>query len=120
MAVDWRSKEPAVLSIGPVLSMDDAIANKVLALYSRAEARDYLDVDSIRMNSTLSDEELMTLAENGDPGFDRLLFAERLATVDQISPERVLPYGVKRQDFEGVVNRCREWAEQICSQVSQD
>lgn len=93
---------------------------QVLALHSRAEARDYLDVDSIRMNSSLSDAELMALAENSDPGFDRLLFAERLASVDQISPERVLPYGVKRQDFEGVVNRCREWAERIRSQVSQD
>jgi predicted nucleotidyltransferase component of viral defense system len=32
-----------VLAIGAVLSEIDAVANKVVALYGRAEARDFLD-----------------------------------------------------------------------------
>lgn len=40
MGVDYREGEPVILSVGPVLSLDDAVANKVSALYSRAEARD--------------------------------------------------------------------------------
>ena len=48
MGVDWRKVEPAVLAIGPVLSLEDAVGNKLSALYSRAYPRDFLDVDSIR------------------------------------------------------------------------
>ena len=36
MGVDWREAEPAVLAIGPVLSLADAVGNKLSALYSRA------------------------------------------------------------------------------------
>jgi hypothetical protein len=35
MGVDWRRDSPTQLAIGPVLSRDDAVANKVGALYSR-------------------------------------------------------------------------------------
>ena len=38
---------PATLAIGPVLHPDDAVANKVCALYSRAQARDYIDIDAV-------------------------------------------------------------------------
>jgi hypothetical protein len=46
--LDWREHDPVQLDLGPVLALPDADANKVGALYSRAEVRDYLDVDSIR------------------------------------------------------------------------
>jgi predicted nucleotidyltransferase component of viral defense system len=36
------------MSYGPVLHLDDAVANKACALYSRAQARDYIDVDAVR------------------------------------------------------------------------
>ena len=41
LAVDWREREPVTLAVGSVLSLEDAVGNKVVALYSRAEARDY-------------------------------------------------------------------------------
>jgi len=48
MGVDWRMNQPTPLDIGPVLSLEDAVGNKVAALFSRGEPRDYLDVDAIR------------------------------------------------------------------------
>jgi 2-polyprenyl-6-methoxyphenol hydroxylase-like FAD-dependent oxidoreductase len=36
VAADWRSHEPVTLDIGPVLHADDAVANKMAALYGRA------------------------------------------------------------------------------------
>ena len=36
MGVDWREAEPAVLAIGPVLSLEDAVGNTISAPYSRA------------------------------------------------------------------------------------
>lgn len=52
--IDWRSSPPIGLSIGPVLSEDDAVGNKVAALFSRGETRDYLDFDSIRRSGRYS------------------------------------------------------------------
>ncbi|MEZ0167046.1 nucleotidyl transferase AbiEii/AbiGii toxin family protein [Kineococcus sp. LSe6-4] len=63
LAVDWREHPATVLEVGPVLSRDDAVANKVGALFSRAEARDFLDVDAIRRTGVYTDEELLKLAE---------------------------------------------------------
>ena len=41
LGLDWRQFRPPVLEIGPVLARDDAVANKVSAVYSRGQARDY-------------------------------------------------------------------------------
>src|SRR5680860_155573 len=35
--IDWRAHEPVRLDVGPVLALPDAVANKVGALYSRAD-----------------------------------------------------------------------------------
>jgi Nucleotidyl transferase AbiEii toxin, Type IV TA system len=43
LGIDWRAHPPTTLAIGPVLHPDDAVANKVCALYSRAQARDYIE-----------------------------------------------------------------------------
>jgi hypothetical protein len=47
LGMDWRMNEPIRLAIGPVLHADDAVANKVCALFGRAEIRDYVDVAAI-------------------------------------------------------------------------
>lgn len=39
LGVDWRENEPVRLALGPVLHADDAVANKICALFGRAEVR---------------------------------------------------------------------------------
>lgn len=46
LGVDWRANEPILMAIGPVLHPDDAVANKMSALYGRAFARDFIDIDA--------------------------------------------------------------------------
>ncbi|MEP7369634.1 MAG: hypothetical protein ABI662_08265, partial [Dermatophilaceae bacterium] len=94
LAVDWRESEPVTLSIGPVLSLGDAVGNKVSALYSRAEARDYLDVDAIRASGKFTDQELIGSAAERDAGFEVAMFARQLDQVQRLTPERVAEYGV--------------------------
>nr|WP_233188979.1 nucleotidyl transferase AbiEii/AbiGii toxin family protein [Subtercola sp. Z020] len=60
LAVNWRERDPVALAVGPVLSLEDAVGNKVSALYSRPEARDYLDVDAIRLSGWFTDEHLLS------------------------------------------------------------
>lgn len=84
LGVDWRKNEPIQMALGPVLHADDAVANKVCALFGRAEVRDYVDVDAVLSSGRYTEEELLRLAADHDPGFDRLLFAEALAAIDRL------------------------------------
>ncbi len=113
LGVDWRARQPVVLALGPVLDEYDAVSNKVAALFSRAEARDYLDVDAIRRSGRFSDAELLDGAAEHDDGFDRQLFAEALRQVRRIGSRRVREYGVTPAELAGVERRLTDWADQI-------
>ena len=113
LGVDWRARAPVMLGIGPVLSPDDAVGNKAATLFSRGEARDYLDVDRIRRSGQYTDEQLLELAERADPGFDRKWFAHRLLVVDRIQQREVEPYGVTPQQLEDTKTRCRSWVQHL-------
>src|SRR5690625_1870817 len=113
MGVDWRSSAPATLQVGAVLAEIDSVASKVAALYSRGEPRDFLDVDRIRQSGRFSDEELLEVAVNFDPGFDRSYFAHRLSTVSSIAAREVHEYGVSSDAFESIAKRLEVWGRQL-------
>ena len=64
LSVDWRAHDPVQLDIGPVLHADDAVANKVCALFGRALPRDFLDVDATVTSGRYTREQLLELAAN--------------------------------------------------------
>ena len=103
MGADWREAEPAVLAIGPVLSLEDAVGNKLSALYSRAYARDFLDVDSIRASAKFTDAELIRAAIERDPGFEVPMFVTQLQLVHRVLPEQVSQYNVDADQLNGSV-----------------
>lgn len=114
LAVDWRSEEPVTLSIGPVLSLPDAVASKVSAVYGRAEVRDYLDLDAIRESGPFSDDEILELAVDRDPGFDVQMFAGQLDQINRLgSARRVEEYGVGEQELAQLKSRLSGWAEEL-------
>ena len=110
LGVDWRQDAPVFLDVGPVLSLADAVGNKVSALYSRAEARDYLDVDAIRAFGRFSDDELLAAAAERDTGFDVAMFADQLAAASRLQVAQVTRYGVDAEQLEAVKTRCTQWA----------
>lgn len=113
LGVDWREREPVLLAIGPVLDIVDAVGNKISALYGRAEARDYIDVDAIRRSGRVSDAELLASAAERDPGFDVQMFRAQLEQVQRIRPSRVLEYGVDEDALEGIKQRLLGWAKSL-------
>lgn len=113
LGVDWRAHLPVRLEVGPVLAIDDAVGNKVGALFSRAETRDYLDVDAIRCSGRYSDDELLSLARSADAGFDLEWFAQNLDNVERIQPEEVRVYGLSVSQLNGVKMRTKAWASGI-------
>lgn len=113
LGVDWRAYPPVRLEVGPVLAVEDAVGNKICALFSRAETRDYLDVDAIRRSGRYSDTELLDLARNVDAGFDPGWFAQNLDQVEVIQPEEVRVYGVTSSQLDEMKARTKAWAVSI-------
>lgn len=113
LAIDWRAHVPVTLAIGPVLHLDDAVANKVCALYSRAQARDYVDVDAALCSSRYDGDDLLRLAEEHDPGFDAATFADALRAVQRLPSAEFQAYGLSTEDISALIDRLIRWATSI-------
>lgn len=113
LGVDWRERNPVNLELGPVLSLEDAVGNKVSALYSRGEPRDYLDVDAIRALGTFTDRELITAASERDAGFELEMFARQLEAARRVSVRDVEQYGIVAEALQAVKDRCLQWAARL-------
>lgn len=120
MGIDYRSLPTTRLSVGPVLSLRDAVANKATALFSRNETRDFLDFDSIRRKSPFSDKELIELISETDLGFDLHYFVQILDSVSSIQPSEVKPYGYSAADLKGVQTRLLAFANQVRHGLASD
>jgi hypothetical protein len=77
VAHDARIREAVQLSFGRVLHPDEVAADKTLALFGRAAARDLVDVAALSERYPL--EQLCKLAAEKDAGFDRRVFADALS-----------------------------------------
>ncbi len=113
LAIDWRAHTPVDLAIRPVLHPDDAVANKVCALYSRAQARDYVDVDAALSSSRYDGDDLLRLAQEHDPGFDPTTFADALRSVRRLPTAEFSAYGLPDSHTAALVNRLLKWAAAI-------
>ncbi|GIF09343.1 nucleotidyl transferase AbiEii/AbiGii toxin family protein [Actinoplanes siamensis] len=78
LVANWRAQPPVEMQIGPVLHPDDVMAGKTDALYNRAAARDFIDIDAAITCGRYTAEQLCILAAEADAGFDRQLFAQML------------------------------------------
>jgi hypothetical protein len=113
LSVDWRAHDPVQLDIGPVLHADDAVANKVCALFGRALPRDFLDVDAAITSNRYSREQLLELAANADNGFDRLLFADALGALTQITDAAFGEYSADPNTVADMRHRFAQWRQEL-------
>jgi hypothetical protein len=67
------------------------------ALYGRALARDFLDIDLILASGRYSRRRLLDLAAAADPGFDLRMFASALGALTQITGAAFAEYGHDRR-----------------------
>jgi hypothetical protein len=109
ISADWRAHDPIQLDIGPVLHADDAVANKMCALFGRAMPRDFLDVDAAITSGRYTREHLLQLAAQTDPGFDRELFADALGALTQITDTAFAEYDFKPDAVAELRRRFAEW-----------
>jgi nucleotidyltransferase AbiEii toxin of type IV toxin-antitoxin system len=113
LGVDMRANEPVRISIGPVLHPDDAIANKMGALYERALARDFIDIDAVLQSGRYDHASLLALAERSDITFDRLVFAEALGQVQLLDDDDFAPYGILGEILDRLRGRFGAWRAEL-------
>lgn len=114
--MSWLStgvRDPVQLAVGPVLHSDDAVANKVCALFGRALPRDFLDVDAAVTSGRYTREQLLGLAAEADHGFDRLLFAEALGALTQITDAAFAEYRADPGLVADMRHRFAQWRREL-------
>ena len=72
----------------PLLSGEELAVDKLLALFGRAEARDFVDLMAVADRYGL--DRLLDLAAEKDRGFDVKVFAEMLGRIDRL-PRAAFP-----------------------------
>lgn len=105
LSADWGAHEPVRLDIGPVLHPDDAVANKMCALYGRAEARDFLDIDAVIQSGRYTRERLLSLAAAADAGFDIAMFADAIGSLSQITDAEFEFYAMSSEELAAMRQR---------------
>lgn len=77
----YRCLPPDATDVVPVLSVRELGVDKLLALFGRAEARDFVDV--YHLAAVLGIESMVSSASHKDPGFDPYHLAINLDSIDR-------------------------------------
>ena len=102
-----------MMDIGPVLHMDDVVTGKMSALFTRAEPRDFLDVDAAVVTGYYTRERLLELAVQADAGFDRRIFADLLTMLQRYPDRRFAAYKATPDHIAAMRKRFENWRDQL-------
>lgn len=91
----------------PVLSPTELAVDKVLAIFGRAEARDFVDFSALVDRHELAD--LFRLAAEKDPGFSIEVFAEMLGRFGRLRTDE---FGIALTAYEHLAERVVTWRDQ--------
>lgn len=107
LAHDARIRPPARLDVGPVVSVDELAADKMLALWGRAEARDLVDVDALLRHMSL--QKMLDLAAEKDLGFDPRRLADAIAAAVNRPDSAFVALGLSADETEALRARAQSW-----------
>jgi hypothetical protein len=113
LAANWRALPPVMMEIGPVLHVDDVVGGKMSALFTRAEPRDFLDVDAAVTTGRYTREQLLELAERADPGFDRRILADLFSVLERYPDRRFAAYDAEPGQIKAMRERFARWREEL-------
>jgi len=113
MIAGWRLEEPVQMAIGPVLHPDDAVGNKMDALFGRAAPKDFIDVDAAVQSGRYDRESLMALLARINRGFDRVMFGQTLNVLRGLPDTRFTAYGLSGRDVAELRARFADWQSEL-------
>jgi len=103
LGYDHRVRPSESGPFGPVLALEELAADKTLALFGRAEARDFIDVQALAQR--LGVERLLELAAEKDQGFDRYVMASMLGRFERLAQRE---FGLDQDGFDRLAAFVRE------------
>jgi hypothetical protein len=101
---DFRLLPMEVGPLGPTLAGEELAVNKVLAVFGRAEARDFVDLSVLTKRYGL--ERLMRRALEKDPGFDPQVFRNMLSRFERLPRDE---FEISDEGYEGLVRTIEHW-----------
>ena len=113
LGLDWWENSPAIIDIGPILSLKDSVASKLLAVYGRGYARDYLDAYSIITSRRFTHQELIRLCQRRDPNLDLPMFAASIARHRTLATTEFTKYGLSPRELPALSSTLLSFAETI-------
>jgi len=108
MAADARIRPVDSGPLGPMLSVEELGADKLLALFDRAQARDFVDVAALVDRFGL--ERLCELAREKDAGFSRSVLVEMLGGFGRFRPEE---FGMSAPAYEELARAVGRWRHEL-------
>jgi len=119
LGLDWWENSPAIIDTGPILSLKDSVASKLLAVYGRGYPRDYLDAYSIISTRRFTHQELIRLCQRRDPNLDLPMFAASIARHRVLPTTEFTKYGLPPRELTTLSSTLLSFAE-IIQKVTQN
>jgi hypothetical protein len=107
MAYFDRVRGPVTMDVGPVLDMEDLAGWKTVALVTRVEPRDYIDIAAALDHYTIS--QLVDLARQRDPGLEDRDFTDAGRQLDRLPGGLFARYGLSPADVAALRKRFADW-----------
>jgi hypothetical protein len=108
LGTDGRIRPVESSLLGPVLAGEELAADKLLALFGRAEARDFVDVMALEQRFGL--ERMCQLALEKDRGFRRDVLVVMLDHFDRLSPA---DFAVDQATYLRLQNAVQRWSAEL-------
>ncbi|KYH44162.1 nucleotidyl transferase AbiEii/AbiGii toxin family protein [Branchiibius sp. NY16-3462-2] len=109
LAVDSPpQQQPTVTVLGPTLAPLELAGRKLLALFGRAEARDFADV--FVLADQFGKAALIEEAQRQDPGFDLVVLAQMVGTLGRFDDDEV---PLHPQRAAAAIRFFKDWAEEL-------
>ncbi|WP_310528953.1 nucleotidyl transferase AbiEii/AbiGii toxin family protein, partial [Nocardioides sp.] len=107
IAHDARLRDSVQLDFGRVLHPDEVAADKTLALFGRAAARDLVDVAALTERYPL--KQLCALAEEKDAGFDPRVLADAMNAATEHPDDSFAELGLSQEATNRLRSKAQEW-----------
>lgn len=105
LGADARIRPTELGPLGPMLSVEELAADKLLALFDRAQARDFLDVAALIDRFGL--ERMCRLASEKDGGFARDVLRDMLGSFDRFSSDELGIHEAARRELSRSIEQWR-------------
>jgi hypothetical protein len=104
LAADARMRPAEPGPLGPMLALEELAADKLLALFDRAQARDFIDVAALVERFGLN--RLCSLAKEKDAGFSRTVLRDMLGGFNRFDQT---DFGLDDTTYAELAHQVRQW-----------